>query len=142
MNYIFIPSNVPSSKNSKVWTGRFLVSSKTTRNYEKNTAEYWLTLKSTFKDIFSGIYPKRIGFYFVRDSRRRFDYINACQILADLMTEYGWIEDDDVDHFNPFFLGYHHDKEKSGVYLIPSQELGLNDADLAILISKIKSEAV
>jgi hypothetical protein len=38
---IFIPNNVPSSKNSKQWTGKFLVWSKTAQKYVKDTEFYW-----------------------------------------------------------------------------------------------------
>lgn len=117
-NSIFIPGNTPSSKNSKVWTGKFLVSSKTTRDYAKNHSDdYWIN-KVKFKKIFSGIpTPYFVGMYFVRDSKRRFDYINICQVVADLMVMNGLIEDDSADFFVPVFLGYKVDKQHPGVYL-------------------------
>lgn len=59
--------------------------------------------------------PLKIGFYFIRDSKRRFDYINVCQKVADMMVDAGWIEDDDADHFNPVFLGYEVNKHEPGV---------------------------
>ena len=33
----FIPGNVPSSKNGKRWTGKYLISSKTVMKYRKDT---------------------------------------------------------------------------------------------------------
>jgi hypothetical protein len=115
---IFIPGNTPSSKNSKVWTGKFLVSSKTTRDYAKNHSDdYWIN-KVKFKKIFSGIAsPYFVGMYFVRDSKRRFDYINICQVVADLMVMNGLIEDDSAEYFVPVFLGYKVDKQHPGVYI-------------------------
>jgi hypothetical protein len=37
MNSIFIAGNCPSSKNSKVWTGKYLVWSKAARKYVEDT---------------------------------------------------------------------------------------------------------
>lgn len=113
---IFIPGNVPSSKNSKQWTGKFLVSSKVTRNYIKHTASIWKSNTYKWLELTKNITPPyHVGLYFIRDSKRRFDYINACQIVADLMVDYGWIEDDNADLFVPVFLGYEVDKINSGV---------------------------
>lgn len=114
---IFIPGNVPSSKNSKTWTGRFLVESKTSQKYRKATKDYFLLYKNKFKRMCHGLPPYHIGLYFVRDSKRRFDYINACQILADLMVTNGWLEDDNADFFVPVFLGYETNKLKAGVFI-------------------------
>ena len=38
---IFISGNVPSSKNSKRWTGKRLINSETVMKYKKNTANEW-----------------------------------------------------------------------------------------------------
>lgn len=38
---IFIKGNIPSSKNSKQWTGKMLINSKTVRTYEKNYSFQW-----------------------------------------------------------------------------------------------------
>ena len=48
MDQIFIAGNVPSSKNSKVWTGKYLVHSKTVRNYISKTKQDWLSNKEKF----------------------------------------------------------------------------------------------
>jgi hypothetical protein len=119
MEYLFIPGNVPSSKNSNQWTGKFLVKSKTTRKYISNTEDYWMTLRTSFQELFTSKNPLRVGLYFVRDSKRRFDYINACQIIADLMVKNYWIEDDNADFFLPVFLGYSYAKQNTGVYIVP-----------------------
>ncbi len=115
---IFISGNMPSSKNSKQWTGKCLIKSKTVRKYldnneyqwnlPKNKAEFKKMLKDKEK-------PYRIGFYFIRDSRRRFDLINAAQLPCDLMVKYDWIDDDNADEIIPVFLGYEVDKENAGV---------------------------
>ena len=117
-NYIFIGGNVPSSKNSKVWTGKYLVSSKTTRQYIKDTGLIYKAETQNFLDMFNGVKPPfRVGLYFIRKSRHRFDYINACQIIADIMTDMEWIKDDNADFFLPVFLGYHYDKDDAGVFI-------------------------
>ena len=51
----------------------------------------------------------------IRDSKRKFDYINAAQIIFDLMQEYGYIEDDDSTNVIPIFKGYKVDKIGAGV---------------------------
>ena len=57
----------------------------------------------------------KIGFYFIRDSKRKFDYINAAQLPLDLMQDYDWIDDDDANNVIPVFLGYEVDKKNPGV---------------------------
>ena len=59
--------------------------------------------------------PYKIELFFIRDSRKRFDYINAAQIVFDLMQEYGYIEDDDSTNIIPIFKGYKIDKIGAGV---------------------------
>ena len=113
---IFINGNVPSSKNSKQWTGKMLINSKTVRNYMKNHCDEWRKNTGKFKEMIKGKEkPYRIGFYFIRDSKRKFDYINAAQLPLDLMQDYDWIEDDDVNNVIPVFLGYEVDKKNAGV---------------------------
>lgn len=113
---IFISGNVPSSKNSKQWTGKMLINSKTVRNYIKNHCSEWCENTGKFKEMIKGKEkPYKIGFYFIRDSKRKFDYINAAQLPLDLMQDYDWIDDDDVDNVIPVFLGYEVDKNNAGV---------------------------
>jgi hypothetical protein len=117
-NQIFIPGNVASSKNSKVWTGKFLVSSKTTQNYTKNTVALYQAYKSRFVALTENkLKPHKIGFYFIRDSKRKFDFINALQLPADLMVKNNWIADDNADELLPVFLGYHVDKLNAGLII-------------------------
>jgi hypothetical protein len=118
---IFIKGNVPSSKNSKQFvtfkTGKkMLINSKTVRNYIKNHSDEWWQQGIKFREMIKGKEkPYRIGFYFIRDSKRKFDYINAAQLPLDLMQEFGWIEDDNMTNVIPVFLGYEVDKENTGV---------------------------
>jgi len=102
----FIPYNTPSSKNSKVWTGKFLVNSPTVQKYKKLTKAYWIDNAHDFIQATQGHNrPLRVHLYFIRDSKRKFDLINASQIVLDMMVEYGWIPDDNAD------------KAKSGVFI-------------------------
>lgn len=115
---IFIKGNIPSSKNSKQWTGKMLISSKTVRAYEKNYSFQWYLQENIkkFKELLKGkSKPYRIGFYFIRDSVRKFDYINAAQLPCDLMVKAGMIDDDNCNEIIPVFMGYEVDKNNAGV---------------------------
>lgn len=115
----FIGLNVPSSKNSKMWTGKILIKNRLSREYEDFLLPLLLKEKRRWQYLRKGLDdPLEIEFYFFRDSKRRFDYINALQIVADLMQKAGWLDDDDADHFLPIFTGYEvTDKKNSGFKL-------------------------
>tara|TARA_R110002051_G_scaffold22361_1_gene57973 strand:- start:183 stop:548 length:366 start_codon:yes stop_codon:yes gene_type:complete len=116
MKSIFIPGNVPSSKNGKRWTGKFLIHSKTVMNYIKASKEDWLENLPIFQNMIEEKkLPYKIGFKFIRNSRRKFDYINPAQTTQDLMVKYGYIQDDNCDNIIPSFGKYKYDKENSGV---------------------------
>jgi hypothetical protein len=115
----FIHGNVPSSKNSKQWTGKFLINSKTVRNYLQKHEHQWGD-EVWVKDRIP--VPVIVGFHFVRDSHRKFDFHNAVQLCADLMVKHGWIDDDDMNHFIPvpFTIKgewFSYNKEFPGVYI-------------------------
>lgn len=120
---IFIPYNVPSSKNSKIWTGKVLIWSKTAMRYKDRSKEHYLLNKRDFINMLRGKdKPYHIGFHFVRDNRHVFDFINMVQTVQDLMIEYGYIDDDNCDEMLPFPLAindnyYSYDKNKPGVYI-------------------------
>lgn len=119
MNSIFIPGNVPSSKNSKIWTGKFLINSKTVTKYLKSTEKIYENESDNFRiETLDKEYPLHVEFKFVRDSKRLFDLINAAQIVQDLMVKYEWIPDDNytylIPHFNPEVVI---DKKNCGVYI-------------------------
>ena len=116
MDKIFIAGNVPSSKNSKVWTGKYLVHSKTVRNYIKETKADWIKNKQKFLELIKDKQkPYNIKFTFIRDTRRKFDYINPCQTIQDLMEQYGYVENDNCENIIPSFGVYSVDKNKAGV---------------------------
>ena len=123
---IFIAGNTPSSKNSKriititnKKTGKKttrLINSEVTEKYIKTSKTDWILNKKKFlKMLENKEKPYKIELYFIRDSRRKFDYINAAQIIFDLMQEYSYIEDDDSTNVIPVFKGYKIDKSRAGV---------------------------
>ena len=115
---IFIPGNVPSSKNTKQWTGRYLVWSKAAQKYVKDTEEYWLEYKNTFKKATRGkSKPYWIKFKLIRGSKHKFDYPNPLQTLLDLMVKYEWISDDNADEIIPVFEPYEYNKKNPGVII-------------------------
>jgi len=137
---VFIPGNVPSSKNSKIKTANGVFPSKTVKRYlqslgiqkysTRNGVTGYKRRPNLFlryahplqADLAEAVKPVRLGFYFVRDSRRKFDFHNACQIVCDLLTAHGIIEDDNCDVMVPeaiFIDGscYRVDKNNPGVWL-------------------------
>ena len=118
---IFIAGNTPSSKNSKQFvtlkSGKtLLINSKTVQKYIKESKADWLVNKNEFlKMLENKEKPYKIELFFIRDSKRRFDYINAAQIIFDLMQEYDYIEDDDSTNVIPIFKGFEVDKVRTGV---------------------------
>jgi len=119
---LFIPGRTPSSKNSKVWTGRFLVWSKSSQKYAKDTKEYWKNLAPTFRCEYDkyeslGNLPMPVTFHFVRGTKHKFDYVNPLQTVLDLMVKYEWIPNDDADTIILIFEIYKYDKENPGVYI-------------------------
>lgn len=123
---IFIKGNTPSSKNSKriititnKKTGKKttrLINSEVTEKYIKNSKADWILNKNNFKKMLKGKEkPYKIELYFIRDSKRRFDYINSAQIVFDLMQSYDYIEDDDSTNIIPVFKGFEVNKARAGV---------------------------
>ena len=118
---IFIAGNTPSSKNSKQFVTlkngkKLLLNSKIVRKYIDKSEMDWIFNKTEFFKMLKGKEkPYKIELYFIRDSRRKFDYINAAQIIFDLMQEYGYIEDDDSTNVIPIFKGFEVDKVRAGV---------------------------
>lgn len=118
MNSFFILGNVPSSKNGKRWTGKYLIHSKTTMRYIKETKEDYLRLSKDFKkELKKYDAPYTISFKFIRNSKRKFDYVNPLQTVQDLMVKYEWIEDDNATFLLPVFEVYEYNKVKPGVLI-------------------------
>lgn len=140
-NLIFIPGNVPSSKNSRINTKHGSFASKIVKTYlnnlgiqsyssSKKLVKGYINkpnliedLKEDFLNQTSGKQlPLEIGFHFVRNSKRKFDFHNIVQVVLDLMTAHNIIEDDNMDCVIPFALKidskfYSMDKENPGVWI-------------------------
>lgn len=125
---IFIPGNVPSSKNNKrafkvrsKKTGKdklIVLGSKLSMGWSASTETAWREKRNSFLKLLEGKEkPYRIVFHFVRDSRRKFDYINPAQTIQDAMVKHCWLFDDNADELVPSFLPYTYDKESPGVYI-------------------------
>jgi hypothetical protein len=126
MNDIFIPGNVPSSKNSKqmIFKGKgspLLLWSKTAQKYVKDTQYYWIDNSNVFEQEYfwktEGKIPLKVSFKFIRGSRHKFDYVNPLQTVLDLMVRYKWIPDDNADIILPVFEPYSYDKDNPGVII-------------------------
>lgn len=111
---IFIKGNVPSSKNSKVATKNGVFMSKTVRKYlqslgvknysvGKKTVENYKTRPNLFTQAITPMFndpmesPHVIGLYFIRDSRRKFDFLNVAQVVCDLLVAHRVFVDDNMD---------------------------------------------
>jgi Holliday junction resolvase RusA-like endonuclease len=134
---IFIPLNVPSSKNSKVASKKGVFHSPTVRHYlqklgvkkyHKNEYENYKTRPNLFEQAIKPLrdqsldIPCKMSFHFIRDSRRKFDFVNAVQIVCDLLVAHQVIEDDNMDYLIPMPLSvdgrwYSVDKEGAGVII-------------------------
>ena len=97
------------------------------RKYGSKGVEDYKTRPNLFRetvgDYFSDVeYPAIVQFHFVRDTRKKFDFHNAVQIVADLLVAHGCIADDDMDHFLPVPMWkngqwYSLDKNNPGVWI-------------------------
>lgn len=122
---IYIPGNVASSKNGRQFNIKLKRSldSKSTQKYKRISKNSFIDLKHEFLKLLEGKEkPYKIGFHFIRDSRRKFDFVNPIQSVQDLMVQYGWLEDDNITEMLPFPLKvddewYSVDKENTGVLI-------------------------
>ena len=87
-------------------------------NYIKNTKDLWLENKDCFLSMIENKeMPYTISFKFIRNSRRKFDYINPAQTVQDLMVKDDYIEDENCDCMVPCFEQYEYNKEQPGVII-------------------------
>lgn len=103
-NTIFINGNVASSKNGRMFnmSQKRSFDSKSTQKYKKTSKEDFEEQKEAFLELIKDKpKPYVIGFHFVRDSLRKYDWVNPVQTMQDLMVKYGWIEDDNVTEMLP-----------------------------------------
>lgn len=133
---VFLQGNIPSLKNSKEiqifkkWIPdpntpgskilkqfNRLAPSKTVETYLKNFEYVYMQNKVDIMNLFGKDKIWHVGLYFVRDSKRKFDFNNASQIIQDLFVKYGYLEDDNMDFLRPYPLGYHVNPDKPGVLI-------------------------
>ncbi len=133
---VFLNGNIPSLKNSKEiqtykkWVTddthdnsyvlkefKRLGPSKTVETYYKNYGHVYVQNKVEIQNLFKNDKIWKVGFYFLRDSHRKFDFINAVQIIQDLMVKYNYFEDDNMDYIWPYPLGYEVNKDNHGVII-------------------------
>lgn len=114
----FIDGNVASLKNGKIKTRWGLIPSKSVQKYMKLYGDQWFDddfKKEFLSQIKDKEFPIRLHFYFIRDSKRKFDYINVAQICQDLLVKAHCLPDDNADYVIPVFESYHVDKHNAGV---------------------------
>ena len=81
--------NIPSKKNNKVWTGKYLISSKDYLDREKKTINY---LKNIwFNEKYNKCFITYIFYY--PDNRQR-DLSNWIESINDMLVKYWTIPDD------------------------------------------------
>lgn len=134
---IFVPLNVPSSKNDTFVFNNRLISGNLTSNYRKKVSHILFENKEAWHEALTNMTkPYRIHFKYYRSSRRRFDYVNPQQTIQDLMTACTcgikkklpkahpdkrkpcgcqWLEDDNADILLPIFEPYEYRKDNPGV---------------------------
>lgn len=99
-----------------------VIASKLVQDYEKKTELLWISYAAKFRKSLQGLEkPYRVSFKFIRDSHRKFDYINSAQIVQDLMVEHGWMDDDNADELVPVFERYEVNKMDAGVIITISK---------------------
>jgi len=115
---IWIPGGTPSSKNSRIWTGRFSIASKATQKWWKESKDVWEKHAKEFREEFEKKEkPVKVYFQFVRGTKHKFDFINPAQAVQDEMVKYGWIPDDNADEIIPIFEKHTYNKEKPGCWI-------------------------
>ena len=127
---IWIPGNVPSSKNGKVWTGKFFVVNKTVASYYRDSRKYYALHQVRFKKLLEGrVKPIVLMLHFIRGSKHKWDFDNACNTILDGIKQdknktrdYAWIDDDSTDYLIPTPLAingqlWSYDKENPGVWI-------------------------
>ena len=136
---IFIPGNVPSSKNSKdIWykpigadsksvvrcyrgnqrVVPFITDSKRVKEYREKVEYHFKMYHQQFIELTKGKpFPLNIGFQFVRERDNGWDFNNIGQVVQDMMKEYGWIPDDNHKYLVPVYKQPLLDKKLPGVII-------------------------
>lgn len=152
---VFIPGNVPSSKNSKIKTAKGIFHSKTVRRYlqkigvkkyslREKSAENYKTRPNLFEEAVAPMRsylknkqpPHLIGFHFVRGTRHQFDISNVFQIITDLLVAHHVINDDSSEYLIPIPIQingswYAYNKDSPGVWLVVLTEQNIQGLQYA-----------
>lgn len=121
---IYIPGNVPSSKNSRQKTkhGMF-IASPATRKWRELSAPFIFESKDKFLKLVQNLEkPYHIGFFFIRKTKHQFDWVNPLQTIQDEMVRMHLLEDDNMDELVPHPISinnkfYAIDKTNHGVII-------------------------
>lgn len=99
--------NVPSKKNSKIITkSKRVISSKLVQYYKRWATPLLKQQLPTWQQMIQNKpLPLKVSFYFFRDSKRKWDFVNIVQVIADLMQKEGYLIDDDTKNFIPLYKG-------------------------------------
>ena len=115
---IYLKGNVPSPKHPTPRTRRNLIPTNTDENQLEQYEIHYKLYANKFKELIKNKKPPYyIGFYFIRNSKRKFDYNNLTQLPQDLMVKYKWLDDDNADYIVPIGLGYTVNKAKAGLII-------------------------
>lgn len=139
---VFLKGNIPSLKNSKEiqtykkWVEdpddnnskilkKFnrLAPSKTVEKYYKEYEHKYLEHRVDIMNLFKGDNIWHMGLYYVRDSKRKFDFNNASQIIQDLMVKHNYLPDDNMEYLYPYPIGYHVNPDNPGVWICNVKDL-------------------
>lgn len=125
---ICIDGEIHSSKNSRrvVHFGNrtALIKSRAALLDEKFMHAQLLEQRGLWDRMTAGFSPPlTVCFYFIRATRRRWDFANLVQGVADAMVKAGYIVDDDVGHFIPRYAGHEVNKERAGVLFWPQNDV-------------------
>lgn len=116
MIVIWIPFNVPSSKNGKIKTRWGITDSKAVKLWRKNTKEYWEKYRDQFAHLVNtNPMPIFVHLTFVRKGGALFDYVGPTETIMDEMVKYQWINDDNAYQIVPIFGKFRIDKDNPGV---------------------------
>lgn len=118
MRQWFIPGNVPSLKNGKVWTGKYLVASPSIKKWQKLSEEAWREQRDSFREATKDLpRPYFIHFTFIRKVNNYWDVTAPTETIADEMVKQGWINDDNIYEFIPVFGRPRIDKQEPGTII-------------------------
>ncbi len=115
---IFIPNNVPSSKNGKIKTRWGIVDSQAVKLWKKNTKKYWEEYREYFQTIVkNNPMPLFVHLTFIRKGGALFDYFGPGETIMDEMVRYQWLNDDNAYQVVPIFGKFRINKENPGVII-------------------------